>query len=54
MIILGGYGGGEHSEILIFNTTTETWLEIGSMTKARHWHGVSLVELNDFQSYCVS
>ena len=53
MIIAGGRDDHYYSDILKFDATTETWLLVGKLTKARAWHAMSVVKLSDVSKYCV-
>ena len=55
MIIAGGRDGyfNYYNDILTFDTTTQTWLQVGQLTKARAWHAMSVAKLSDVSKYCV-
>ena len=55
MIIAGGQDTDRkyYNDTLKFDTTTETWLQVGKLTKARAWHAMSVVKLSDVSKYCV-
>ena len=52
MIIVGGYNGSYHDDILEYDTEQDILLEIGNMRKAREEHAISVVQYSDFSHWC--
>ena len=56
--IAGGSNGAArgynyYNDILKFDTTTQTWLKVGQLTKVRTWHAMSIVPIDQVKNYCV-
>ena len=39
--------------IFKFDLTSRSWTEMGNMTRARNFHGASVVKAEDVQQFCV-
>ena len=39
--------------ILKFDLTSRSWTEVANMTKARYYHGASVVNMEDVEKFCV-
>ena len=57
--ILGGASDRRYNQpdtyydsILEFNPDTKAWTQIGAMTRPRAYHGVTIVNFEDFESVC--
>ena len=48
----GGYDGRNHDYVLNYNTSDETWTQVGTMREARYLHGASVVQLDQIIDYC--
>ena len=55
---LGGYGTGGvssyHNLVCKFNKETLEWDEVGAIREYRNWQGVSVVNKQDVEMYCLS
>ena len=54
-LTLGGYLGlgAASDEIIMFDTNTEEWKVFGKMTYGRSYHAVSMVNVDDYISFCI-
>ena len=51
--IKGGYDGSDsHDSILQFNPDDGSWTQVGQLQTARHYHGASVVSVDDIIDYC--
>ena len=51
-ILVGGGGYDYFDTILEYDTTDDSFTQIGTMAQARDQHAVSLVKLVDFSQWC--
>ena len=41
-----------HDSVLEFNKIEESWVQVGTLKKARNYHAVSVVSKLDINDYC--
>jgi len=51
LYMTGGYDGGNRRDE-IYKWTGQEWEEVGKMKKARAWHAVSTIRLDEIKDYC--
>ena len=44
--------GDYHDSVLKFDNIEESWLQVGTLMKARNYHAVSVVSKLDINDYC--
>ena len=49
--VIGGYDGDEHYDDILEYKDSDSWSKLGTMTKGRSYHGLSVVSINDFPDY---
>jgi len=53
IFMTGGYDGSDsHDSILQFNPEDGSWTQVGQLQTARHYHGASVVSVDDIIDYC--
>ena len=51
-ILAGGFNTGLDDTILEYDTTGDSYTQIGTMTQARAHHAISVVKYQDFSEWC--
>ena len=51
-ILAGGFDGSALDSILEYDFTGDSYKQIGTMTQAREWHAVTVVQYRDFSEWC--
>ena len=54
-IITGGENDSSYrDEVLKFDTTDNSWTQVGTLTRTRSYHAMSVVKLSDIINYCIN
>ena len=51
-ILTGGRAGNDFNAILEYDVAADSFTQIGTMTRDRSWHAISVVQYEDFSKSC--
>ena len=50
--VTGGYDKRDYSDDILEFNEGDGWRNLQKMKHGRNWHGISLVDFNNFEEYC--